>query len=225
MQYEKDFEIMQISSAAVRLLCTIHSSKTEETLLHLLPVELLYQILLFSDLPPHVFVVEHTENINVNHWSEEERKKAKIHFSNEYQVSEFALCSFRPIPHPILAEPRLYHPFFVDNSIVDETRFSVLLQHSIHYINHDGEAEHLTYDTLHGEKHAYFCAYLCNSSSSRISHYNIIECFHYSSSDKWISDIEEVYSELKRKRPQNRVIRSKGFYSALEFYVLCDTPL
>lgn len=224
MQYEKDFEIMQISSAAVHLLCTIRSLKTEETPLHLLPVELFYQILLFSDLPPHAFVVEHTENINVNHWSEEERKKAKILFSDEHHSSEFTLCSFRPIPHPILAEPKLYHPFFVDNSIVEENRFSVILQHSIHRIHDDERAELLTYSTLNGQKHAQFCIYLCNSSHSRISHYNIIECIHRPS-DEYFWDLEEVHSELSEKRPHNQVIRSKGFYSALEFYILCDTSL
>ena len=215
---------MQLSSSAVYLLCTIHSLKTEETPLHLLPVELLYQILLFSDLPPHAFVVEHTENINVNHWSDEERKKAKIHFSDEHHTSEFALCSFRPIPHPILAEPKLYHPFFVDNSIVNEERFSVLLQHSIHHIHNDEEDELLTYYALNREKHGQFCVYLCNSSSSRISHYNIIECVHRPT-EEFFWDLEDVHSDIVSKRRHNHVIRSKGFYNALEFYVLCDTPL
>jgi len=219
MQFEKDFEIMQLSSQQVFLLCTIREMKTEETLLHHLPVELLYQILFFSELPPHSFTFETNERVTANRWTAYDRSKAKLRYVDDRFSSEFALLSFRPIPHRILACPSLYHPFFVDNAIHDESRFSVLLQHSIHETLPTGEEVLLTGETCFGEQYPKIAIYLCTSSSSHLSPYHVVKDITHTFDDPYNNHYRlSDYKEALQSYEKNKVIRSIGVRDALEFY-------
>lgn len=219
MQFEKDFEIMQLSSQQVFLLCTIREMKTEETLLHHLPVELLYQILFFSELPPHSFTFETNERVTANRWTAYDRSKAKLRYVDDRFSSEFALFSFRPIPHRILASPSLYHPFFVDNAIHDESRFSVLLQHSIHETLPTGEEVLLTGETCFEGQYPKIAIYLCTSSSSHLSPYHVVKDITHTFDDPRNNHYRlSDYKEALQSYEKNKVIRSTGVRQALEFY-------
>lgn len=226
MQFEKDFEIMQLSSLQVLLLCVIREMKTEETLLHTLPVELLYKILFFSDTPPHRFSFETNERITPNIWTELDRAKAKIHYVDDRYSSEFALFSFRPLPHPILAEETAYHPFFVDNSIHNEMRFSVLLQHSIHETLPTGEEVLLTGTAGDGKHYPKIAIYLCTSSSSHISPYHVVKNITHTFDGPYMNYYDlDTYRDAIQSYEKNKVLRCKGFRAALDFYAFFDMDL
>lgn len=219
MQFEKDFEIMQLSSQQVFLLCTIREMKTEETLLHHLPVELLYQILFFSELPPHSFTFETNERVTANRWTAYDRAKAKLRYVDDRFSSEFALFSFRPIPHRILASPSLYHPFFVDNAIHDESRFSVLLQHSIHETLPTGEEVLLTGTSGNGKQYPKIAIYLCTSSSSHLSPYHVVKDITGTFNGPYTTYCSlGAYRDAIQSYENNKVLRSIGVRDALAFY-------
>ena len=226
MQFEKDFEIMQLSSQQVFLLCTIREMKTEETLLHHLPVELLYQILFFSELPPHSFTFETNERVSANRWTAYDRAKAKMRFVDDEFSSEFALISFRPVPHRILASPSLYHPFFVDNAIHDESRFSVLLQHSIHKTLPTGQEVLLTGTAGDGKHYPKIAIYLCTSSSAHLSPYHVVKDITHTFDDPyttyWCLD---TYRDAIQSYKKNKVLMSLGMRRALDFYAFFETDL
>lgn len=226
MQFEKDFEIMQLSSQQVFLLCTIREMKTEKTLLHTLPVELLYKILFFSDTPPHRFSFETNERITPNRWTAYDRSKAKLRYVDDRFSSEFALFSFRPLPHPILAEETAYHPFFVDNSIHNERRFSVLLQHSIHETLPTGEEVLLTGTSGNGKQYPKIAIYLCTSSSAHLSPYHVVKDITHTFDDPYTTYCSlGAYRDAVQSYEKNKVLRCKGFRAALDFYAFFDMDL